>query len=168
MASNNFKSGWWAVLSHSVRTAIAATASFLIARLFRLPEAYWAPITTLVITQSSLGTALAVSWQRFVGTILGALVGAVVAAFGPHVLVFWHLRIDLGFSLHACAFGQERLPLRWRYTRDRPSNTPVKPSVANRATPICRGIHWAWRCSVVDDGSGLKQQTIPNHIEKQF
>ena len=78
-----------AVLSHSVRTAIAAMASLLIARLFRLPEAYWAPITTLVITQSSVGTALAVSWQRFVGTILGALVGAVLAAyFGPHVLVF--------------------------------------------------------------------------------
>lgn len=98
MASNNFKSGWWAVLSHSVRTAIAATASFLIARLFRLPEAYWAPITTLVITQSSLGTALAVSWQRFVGTILGALVGAVVAAyFGPHVLVFGICVLILGF-----------------------------------------------------------------------
>jgi uncharacterized membrane protein YgaE (UPF0421/DUF939 family) len=89
MATSNPKDGWWAVLSHSVRTAIAAMGSFLIARLFRLPEAYWAPITTLVITQSSLGTALAVSWQRFVGTIFGALVGAVAAAyFGPHVLVF--------------------------------------------------------------------------------
>lgn len=89
MAIRNLKKGRWAVLSHSVRTAIAAMASFLIARLLRLPEAYWAPITTLVITQSSIGTALAVSWQRFVGTILGALVGAVVAAyFRPQVLVF--------------------------------------------------------------------------------
>jgi hypothetical protein len=31
-----------------------------------------APITTLVITQSSLGAALTVSWQRLVGTALGA------------------------------------------------------------------------------------------------
>ena len=77
------------VLVHSARTAVAAVASMLAARLFRLPEAYWAPITTLVITQSSLGSALAVSWQRFVGTVLGALVGAIVASqFGPHVLVF--------------------------------------------------------------------------------
>src|SRR2546425_5069252 len=67
------------VLVHSVRTAIACVASLLVARLFRLPEAYWAPITTMVITQSSLGAALAVSWQRFVGTFLGAAVGAVVA-----------------------------------------------------------------------------------------
>jgi uncharacterized membrane protein YgaE (UPF0421/DUF939 family) len=54
-----------------------------------LPEAHWAPITTLVITQSSLGAALAVSWQRLVGTAVGAVVGAIAAAyFGPHALVF--------------------------------------------------------------------------------
>ena len=79
----------WPVVAHSVRTAVAAVASVLIARLFRLPEAYWAPITTLVITQSSLGAALKVSRQRFVGTAIGAVVGATVASlFGTHVLVF--------------------------------------------------------------------------------
>jgi uncharacterized membrane protein YgaE (UPF0421/DUF939 family) len=61
----------------------------LVARLFRLPEAYWAPITTLVITQSSLGAALTVSWQRLVGTALGAVVAAMVASlFGPGLFVF--------------------------------------------------------------------------------
>jgi uncharacterized membrane protein YccC len=77
------RSGWvpWPVLVHSARTAIAALASLLVARLFRLPEAYWAPITTLVITQSSLGAALAVSWQRFAGTALGAIVGAIAASY---------------------------------------------------------------------------------------
>lgn len=79
----------WPIVVHSVRTAVAAIASLEIARLFRLPEAYWAPITTLVITQSSLGAALTVSWQRFVGTVLGALLGAILAArFGANVFVF--------------------------------------------------------------------------------
>jgi uncharacterized membrane protein YccC len=79
----------WIILVHSARTAVAAVASVLVARLFRLPEAYWAPITTIVITQSSLGAALKVSWQRFVGTGLGAVLGAIVAShFEPHVLVF--------------------------------------------------------------------------------
>jgi len=82
---------------HSTRTAVAAVASLLVARLFQLPEAYWAPITTLVITQSSLGTAFTVSRQRFVGTALGALVGAIVAShFGPHVLVFGACVLILG------------------------------------------------------------------------
>lgn len=77
------------VLVHSLRTAVAAVISLLVARLFRLPEFYWAPITTMVITQSSLGAALTVSSQRFIGTVLGAAVGGVVASyFGPHVLVF--------------------------------------------------------------------------------
>jgi hypothetical protein len=72
-----------------VRTAVAAVASPLAARLFRLQEAYWGPITTLAITQSSLGAAVAVSWQRFVGTVLRAVVRAIVAIhFGPNVLVF--------------------------------------------------------------------------------
>jgi uncharacterized membrane protein YccC len=68
---------------------VAVLASLLVARLFRLSEAYWAPITTFVITQSSLGAALTVSWQRFIGTALGAVVGAAAASYtGPRVLTF--------------------------------------------------------------------------------
>jgi uncharacterized membrane protein YccC len=72
-----------------VRSAVVAVASLLVARLARLPEAYWAPITTLVITQSSLGAALTVSSQRLLGTALGAAVAAVVGSFFlPGPLVF--------------------------------------------------------------------------------
>ena len=89
--------GGWIILVHSARTAVAAVASVVVARLFRLPEAYWAPITTIVITQSSLGAALKVSWQRFFGTGLGAVLGAMVAShFGPHVLVFGASMFILG------------------------------------------------------------------------
>ena len=79
----------WPVFLHSTRTAAASVVSLLTARLFRLPETYWAGLTTLVVTQSSLGMALADSRQRFFGTALGAILGAIVANyFGPDVFVF--------------------------------------------------------------------------------
>ncbi len=89
MASDRVEWMGWPVVVHSARTAVAVVASVLVARLFRLPETYWAAITTLVITQSSLGAALTVSWQRFVGTVLGAVAGAMVASYlRPRMLVF--------------------------------------------------------------------------------
>ncbi len=89
MTSARVRRPTWPIVVHSTRTAVVAVASVLTARLFRLPEAYWAAVTTLVITQSSLGAALTVSWQRFVGTALGALVGGIAASyFRSHVLVF--------------------------------------------------------------------------------
>jgi uncharacterized membrane protein YgaE (UPF0421/DUF939 family) len=89
MASNRNQWLRWPVVEHSARTGVATLASFLVARLFRLPEAYWAPITTIVITQSSLGAAWEISWQRFAGTLVGALLGAIVTSyFESRALVF--------------------------------------------------------------------------------
>jgi uncharacterized membrane protein YgaE (UPF0421/DUF939 family) len=89
VASNRMRWSRRPVVIHSARTGVATLASFLVARLFRLPEAYWAPITTIVITQSSLGAAWEVSWQRFVGTLIGAALGAIVASyFEPSAFVF--------------------------------------------------------------------------------
>lgn len=89
MANGKVGRIWRPVLAHSVRTAVVAVASLLVARLFRLPESYWAPITTLVITQSSLGAAFAISSQRFIGALFGVVVGGAVATFlPPNILIF--------------------------------------------------------------------------------
>src|SRR5262249_41059527 len=75
------------VLEHSARTAVAAIASLLTARLSRLPESYWAAITTLIVMQSALDTSLPIAGRRFAGTALGAGLGAGLTAwFGSSVL----------------------------------------------------------------------------------
>lgn len=76
-------------LVHAARTTVAAVLSVLIARLFRLPESYWAAVTTMVVMQSTLGAAMTVSKQRLAGTALGAAMGALLGTyFGSNVFVF--------------------------------------------------------------------------------
>ena len=76
-------------LLHAIRTAIAAVVSLLIARWLRLPESYWASITTLLVMQSTLGAAWTISKQRLAGTALGAAAGALLAAYAPeNVMVY--------------------------------------------------------------------------------
>ena len=66
-------------LEHAARTTVAATVSLAIAQAFQLREAYWAAISTMVVTQSTLGAALKISEHRFIGTLLGSAAGVLVA-----------------------------------------------------------------------------------------
>jgi uncharacterized membrane protein YccC len=76
-------------LGHAARTAVAAVVSYLVARLFCLPEAYWSTISAMIVMQSTLGAALPISVQRFAGTAIGAAVGAATATyFGENIWAF--------------------------------------------------------------------------------
>jgi uncharacterized membrane protein YccC len=76
-------------LAVSTRTTLAAMLSLIVARLLRLPEPYWAPITAIVVMHSSLGSALKVSGERLAGTAMGAAAGAVISRyFGVSVVTF--------------------------------------------------------------------------------
>jgi len=65
----------------SARAAVATVLSLLLARtVLRLPEFYWAPISTIVIVLSTINP-LTLAWQRFVGTALGPVLGALIATY---------------------------------------------------------------------------------------
>src|SRR5436305_2526172 len=99
---------------HSIRTAIAATISLAVARLFGLPEAYWAAIATLVVMQSTLGATLLISVERIAATALGALAGAFLATWFPeNLFVFAAAAFVLG--LLCAAFRMEKTA--YRYAR---------------------------------------------------
>jgi uncharacterized membrane protein YgaE (UPF0421/DUF939 family) len=87
----------------SLRTAFAAVTAMLLARALKMPEYYWAPISTIVIIQSTIPPRT-LAWQRFVGTALGAVLGAALATFFPATAIVYGVGIILcgaiAFLLH--------------------------------------------------------------------
>jgi uncharacterized membrane protein YccC len=99
-------------IRHSVRTALAATASVIVARLVQMPEAYWAAIATLVVMQSSLGATLTLSIERVVATALGASVGAVEANyFGANLAAFMLAIFFIGLLSFGFRLEKDRLSI---------------------------------------------------------
>jgi uncharacterized membrane protein YgaE (UPF0421/DUF939 family) len=88
----------------------------LLARLLKMPEYYWAPISTIVIVQSTIPPRT-LGWQRFVGTALGAVLGVALATFfHPSALVYglgilacgvlaWLLRVGAAYRFAAIALS---------------------------------------------------------------
>jgi uncharacterized membrane protein YgaE (UPF0421/DUF939 family) len=85
-------------LRDATRTTVAAVASLLLARLLKLPEFYWAPISAIVIIQSTINPRT-LAWQRFAGTALGAAVGALTATFFSSSALVYAIAIFLSGAL---------------------------------------------------------------------
>jgi uncharacterized membrane protein YccC len=83
---------------HAARTAVIAVASFLLARLLGLPEAYWASITTLIVVQSP-EVAMPIGAQYFAGTAIGAAAGGLAVTFFPGNLFVFGLCV---FTIGSC------------------------------------------------------------------
>jgi uncharacterized membrane protein YccC len=62
-------------IRHAVRVAVAVGAAFAIGAIFRPPQAYWMVFTAIIVVQASVGGTITASFERLLGTIVGALVG---------------------------------------------------------------------------------------------
>ena len=78
-----------------LRTAIAAGLAYWFASLLHLPGAYWAAISAIIVMQSEVGATVLASRDRFIGTILGAVVGWLTAMFWHGYIVIFALAVLL-------------------------------------------------------------------------
>ena len=99
-------------IAHVCLAAIAALVSYLIAALFRLPEAYWAPMSTLIVMQLTFSAALPVAIQYVAGTAAGAAVGAAADAYG-HGSVWAFAAAVLVIGFLCVVLGVERSSFRY-------------------------------------------------------
>src|SRR5580658_9731466 len=67
-----------------VRVTVAAMGALVIALAFGLKLPLWAVLTSLIVTQMSVGRSLKATRDYLVGTIGGAIYGAAVAVLIPH------------------------------------------------------------------------------------
>ena len=106
----------YAILNSSTRVCVASVISMLLARMLKLPEFYWAPISTIVILLSPINP-FALAWQRFVGTALGAVLGALMAtaAFRPGWSAFLWIIYGLGIFIGGIISASLRIGNAYRF-----------------------------------------------------
>ena len=71
-------------LALAVRLAVAAVAAYAIARALHLMLPLWAVLTSLIVTQMSVGRSLKATRDYMLGTVGGAIYGGAIAVLIPH------------------------------------------------------------------------------------
>lgn len=66
-------------MRQAVKTTIAACLAYLIADFLALPQAFWAAVVAIFVTQANIGASLGQALDWFLGSLVGAVVGVGVA-----------------------------------------------------------------------------------------
>ncbi|MFZ5626587.1 MAG: FUSC family protein, partial [Bacillota bacterium] len=83
-----------------IKTAIAAALTMVVARIFHLDYPFYAVIAVIVVMQSTLGSSLDAGINRLLGTVVGAITGALAAiSLGSTP---WALGLGLLVTIYLC------------------------------------------------------------------
>lgn len=63
----------------AAKTTIAACLAYVIADALALPQAFWAAVVAILVTQANIGASLGQALDCFLGSLIGAVVGGAVA-----------------------------------------------------------------------------------------
>lgn len=77
-----------AMLLLALKTAIAATISYSIARFAGFKDGYWGSISAIIVLQSNVGSTVTASRDRLIGTLIGAGFGAIFSLLGESVWIY--------------------------------------------------------------------------------
>jgi len=78
----------------ALRTTLAGLLTFALGHVLKLPQAYWAVLTSVIVVQASVATSLKAVVDRMLGTVAGAVWGVIVTLVVPH-----HDQVALGATL---------------------------------------------------------------------
>jgi uncharacterized membrane protein YccC len=70
------------LLIHAAKTALAAALCWWLALRFGLHDGYWGSISAIIVLQSNMGATVSASRDRFIGTLIGGVVGFSFSLFG--------------------------------------------------------------------------------------
>jgi uncharacterized membrane protein YgaE (UPF0421/DUF939 family) len=91
-----------------LRCSGAATAAYLLAKTLGLPQAVWAAMSAVIVSQERLAETRASAGWRIAGTLLGICVTVVVGSLATRAGV--PLELQIALAVAACALVVRRVP----------------------------------------------------------
>jgi len=89
------------IVKQAFITSLTAVSCLYIARWCRLPQPFWAVMSSIVVMQADAKATISASWMRVAGTLAGALVGgSFLTLWGNHV---WAFGAAVGAVVIICA-----------------------------------------------------------------
>jgi len=83
-------------------TAVTAVSCLYVTEWLKLPQGFWAVMSSIVVMQTDAKATISASWMRVAGTFVGALVGGLfLALWGYHI---WLFGAAVGLVVLVCAF----------------------------------------------------------------
>ncbi|MGA9041439.1 MAG: aromatic acid exporter family protein [Terriglobales bacterium] len=69
------------IFQQAIATGIAGVVSLYAASFLRLPQGYWAAISSFIVLQSNVAATLGAARGRLIGTAIGAVIGAMFVRY---------------------------------------------------------------------------------------
>jgi len=87
------------LLIHAARTSLAVFVCWWLATQFGLHDGYWGAISAIIVLQSEVGATIRASRDRFLGTLIGVVVGFSCTLFGT---IPWNYILAVFLAVAVC------------------------------------------------------------------